>query len=110
LSGAFLLVRRSVIDAVGAMDEQFFMFNEDVDWCRRMKLAGHGIVYVPDAIVVHHIGASRKKVSTKVVIERHRGMIHYFRKHHPGTPLVHAVAAVAIWLRAGVMLVRNALR
>jgi len=110
LSGAFLLVRRSAIESVGAMDEQFFMFNEDVDWCRRMKLAGRGVVYVPGAVVVHHIGASRKKVSTKVIVERHRGMIYYFNKHHPTNPLVQTMAAAAIWLRAGMMLVRNTLR
>ena len=42
LSGACLLVRRAAIDQVGPMDEAFFMFNEDVDWCRRMKLRGLG--------------------------------------------------------------------
>src|SRR5262245_22308244 len=101
LSGAFLVVRRTAIERVGGMDENFFMFNEDVDWCRRMKNAGLGIVYVPDAVVVHHIGASRKKVAAKVIVERHRGMIHYFNKHHSPNWLVRAVAASAIWMRAG---------
>ena len=110
LSGAFLLVRRTAIERVGPMDETFFMFNEDVDWCRRMKLAGLGVVYVPDAVVVHHVGASRKKVAAKVIVERHRGMIHYFNKHHPANLLVQTMAASAIWMRAGAMLVRNALR
>jgi len=110
VSGAAMLARRAAIDTVGAMDEAFFMFNEDVDWCRRMKLAGLGVVYVPDAVVVHHVGASRKKVAAKVIVERHRGMIHYFNKHHPANLLVQTMAASAIWMRAGAMLVRNALR
>ena len=92
------------------MDETFFMFNEDVDWCRRMKLAGWAVTYVPEARVVHHIGASRKKVAPKVILERHRGMIHYFHKHHPANPVVTFFADAFILLRAGVMLTANALR
>jgi N-acetylglucosaminyl-diphospho-decaprenol L-rhamnosyltransferase len=110
LSGACLMVRRAAIDQVGAMDEAFFMFNEDVDWCRRMKLAGWAVTYVPDARVVHHIGASRSKVAPKVILERHRGMIHYFHKHHPANPLLTFFADAVILLRAGLMLTANALR
>ncbi len=110
LSGACLMVRRTAIGQVGPMDETFFMFNEDVDWCRRMKLAGWAVTYVPEARVVHHIGASRKKVAPKVILERHRGMIHYFHKHHPANPVVTFFADAFILLRAGVMLTANALR
>ena len=110
LSGACLLVRRDAIDTVGPMDETFFMFNEDVDWCRRMKTAGWDVVYVPEAVVVHHIGASRKRVAAKVIYERHRGMIHYFNKHHPTNPLLALVANTAIMARAGIMMAANALR
>jgi GT2 family glycosyltransferase len=110
LSGACLLVRRAAIEAVGGMDEAFFMFNEDVDWCRRMKLAGWANVYVPEAVVVHHVGASRKKVAPRVIWERHRGMAYYFHKHHPTNPLFEALAGGVIYLRAGLMLLQNALR
>jgi hypothetical protein len=110
LSGASLMVRRAAIAQVGTMDETFFMFNEDVDWCRRMKLAGWAVTYVPEARVVHHIGASRKKVAPKVIVERHRGMIHYFHKHHPANPVVTFCADAFILLRAGLMLTANALR
>ena len=110
LSGACLMVRRAAIAAVGGMDEAFFMFNEDVDWCRRMKLAGWSNDYVPAAVAVHHIGASRSRVAPKVIVERHRGMIHYFHKHHPANPLVEAFAAAFIYLRAGLMLAMNALK
>jgi N-acetylglucosaminyl-diphospho-decaprenol L-rhamnosyltransferase len=110
LSGACLMVRRASIAQVGGMDEAFFMFNEDVDWCRRMKLAGWAVTYVPEARVVHHIGASRSKVAPKVILERHRGMIHYFHKHHPTHPVVTFCADALIMLRAGVMLTANALR
>src|SRR5262249_27827637 len=110
LSGAFMMVRRAAIEQVGGMDETFFMFNEDVDWCRRMKLAGWVNVYVPDARVLHHIGVSRGRVAPRLIVERHRGMIHYFHKHHPTNPLLRAIADAVIVARAGVMLVGNAFK
>ena len=110
LSGACLMARREAVRQVGPMDERFFMFNEDVDWCRRMKLAGWTVSYVPTARAVHHVGASRKRVAARVIVERHRGMIHYFHKHHPTNPVLSVLADALILLRAGVMLTQNALR
>jgi GT2 family glycosyltransferase len=110
LSGACLMVRRRAIEGVGPMDEGFFMFNEDVDWCRRMKAGGWAVVYVPAACAVHHVGASRGRVSAKVIVERHRGMIRYFHKHHPMHPVPAFLADAFILLRAGVMVTANALR
>jgi N-acetylglucosaminyl-diphospho-decaprenol L-rhamnosyltransferase len=110
LSGACLMVRRTAIDEVGPMDEAYFMFNEDVDWCRRMKQGGWDVVYVPEALIHHDIGASRKKVSSKVIVERHRGMIHYFHKYHPSNPVLTVLADTVIRLRAGLMLAANAIK
>jgi GT2 family glycosyltransferase len=110
VSGACMLVRRDAVARVGGMDEAFFMFNEDVDWCRRMKDSGFAVWYVPDATVVHHIGASRTRVAPRVIVERHRGMIHYFHKHHPMNPVLRALADTAIMARAGIMVLANALR
>jgi GT2 family glycosyltransferase len=75
-----------------------------------MKQAGWAIVYVPDAEVVHHIGASRMRVAPRVIVERHRGMIHYFHKHHPTNPVFAALADAFILARAGVMLIGNAFK
>ena len=110
VSGAAMLVRRAAVAAVGGMDEAFFMFNEDVDWCRRMKLAGWSNAYVPDAVVMHHVGASKGRVAARVIVARHQGMIHYFHKHHPAHPLLEALAAGIIYLRAGLMLAQNAFK
>jgi GT2 family glycosyltransferase len=107
VSGAAMLVRRSAVAAVGGMDEVFFMFNEDVDWCRRMNLAGWTVDYVPPAETVHHIGASRGEVSDRVILERHRGMIHYFRKHHPAPGPLDALAALVIMTRAHILVFLN---
>jgi len=110
VAGAAMLVRRSVIDVVGGMDEAFFMFNEDVDWCRRVNEAGWSVDYVPDATVLHHIGASRGGTSDHVILERHRGMIHYFRKHHRRPWLVDRLAAFFIMSRARFFILLNRTR
>jgi len=107
VSGAAMLARRAAIDAVGAMDEAFFMFNEDVDWCRRMNDAGWSVDYVPAATVVHHIGASKGAVSNRVILERHRGMIHYFRKHHRRPAPLDWLAAFLIMARARMLVLLN---
>src|SRR5512143_1305780 len=67
VSGACMVARRAAVEQVGGMDEAFFMFNEDVDWCRRMKQAGWAVTYEPAAVVVHHIGASRSRVAARVI-------------------------------------------
>ena len=84
ISGACLVTRRDVVDRVGPMDEAFFLFNEDVDWCRRMHDAGYDVVYLPAAACTHAIGASKGAIPAWLIWRRHMGMRHYFRKHHPG--------------------------
>jgi GT2 family glycosyltransferase len=110
VSGACMCVSREAIAEVGPLDGRYFMFNEDVDWCRRMNDAGWRVTYVPDAVVVHHIGASRKRVAARVIVERHRGMIRYFHKHHHPHPLMAMVVDSLVTARAVVMLAANALR
>jgi GT2 family glycosyltransferase len=75
-----------------------------------MKHAGWSVTYVPAARVVHHIGASKRRVAPRVIVERHRGMIHYFHKHHPTHPVLAALADALILMRAGLMLTANAFK
>lgn len=82
LVGACLLVHRQVVDQVGGLDEGFFMYSEEMDWCRRIKDAGWQIVYLPTATVIHHEGKS----SGQVVAARHiyfqSSKVRYFQKYH----------------------------
>jgi len=82
VTGACLLVRREAIQQVGGLDEGFFMYSEELDWCRRIKQAGWKIVYLPQAQVMHYVGQS----SDQVVAQRHiyfqTSKVRYFRKHH----------------------------
>jgi GT2 family glycosyltransferase len=81
LSGAALMVRRSVTEEVGLMDESFFMYYEDVDLCLRIRKAGFRIVYLPDSIITHIGGRSSDQVSARKRIMLYRSLFVYFRKH-----------------------------
>jgi GT2 family glycosyltransferase len=98
LFGACFLVRREVIQQVGALDEDFFMYSEEMDWCRRIRQAGWKVVYLPQAQVIHYGGKS----SDQVVAQRHiyfqTSKVRYFRKHHGAlTAGVLRVALLAMY-------------
>jgi hypothetical protein len=80
--GACLLLRREAWDQVGPLDEGFFMYSEELDWCRRLKSAGGRVVYVPWAVVVHHEGQSSTQVVPARYIYFQSSKVRYFRKHH----------------------------
>lgn len=82
LVGAFMLVRREAIEQVGLLDETFFMYGEDIDWCYRIKQAGWHIMYYPRTTVVHYKGASSRRKPFKIVYEFHRAMVVFHRKHY----------------------------
>lgn len=82
LVGAFMLVRREVIEQVGLLDENFFMYGEDIDWCYRIKQAGWEIYYCPSTSIIHYKGASSKKKPFKIVYEFHRAMFLFHKKHY----------------------------
>jgi hypothetical protein len=80
--GAALLVRREVIESIGLLDENFFMYAEETDWCYRMKRADYSIVFTPDAEVVHYGGGSGKSMPDQVFAEFYAGQRRFYRKHY----------------------------
>ncbi len=81
--GAALMVRRQVLDQVGELDERFFLYFEDVDWCYRMRRAGWRLYFVPSAEIIHHVGGTTAQLG--LVVRRSlfaKSMIQFFRKHH----------------------------
>lgn len=110
--GAFLLVRREVINKIGLLDESFFMYGEDLDWCYRAKEAGFKVMYVPVTTVIHHKGSSSRKAPHKALYEFHRAMEifydkHYRKKYHF---FVNLLAKIGIWTRYFIKLVENIFR
>ncbi|NLT73482.1 MAG: glycosyltransferase family 2 protein [Chloroflexi bacterium] len=82
LTGACLLTRRAIWDQIGPLDERFFMYSEELDWCRRAADAGWQCLYLPQAHVIHHEGQS----SGQIVAQRHHlfnaSKVLYWCKHH----------------------------
>ena len=78
---ACVLLKRELLNQVGLMDEQFVMFFNDVDWCKRIKDAGWKIVFNPEATVDHELGGSVKLVRSRMILRSHAGFYLYFQKH-----------------------------
>ena len=81
IGGACILVRHEVFDQIGLLDERFFIYSEEVDFCRRMFDFGWEIYWVPQAVLVHYGGESTKQVRKQMFLELYRSKIQYFRKH-----------------------------
>ena len=82
LSGACLLVRRDVLIEVGAFDENFFLYFEDIDLCLRIKQKGYRLVYLPQAKVYHEGGASTSLDETSSRFEYRKSQLYFYQKHN----------------------------
>ena len=82
LTGACIMVPRLTFELVGGMDEGYFMYSEELDWCRRIKESGRRVVYYPAAQVIHHVGKSSEQAVTARHINFNRAKLRYFRKYH----------------------------
>ncbi len=81
VSGAFLMIRRQVVERIGPLDERFFMYGEEIDWCLRAKRAGWTVMYHPQAEIIHYKGESTKYNSRKAALEFYRAMYLFHKKH-----------------------------
>ncbi len=81
INGSAMFVRREVYDQIGGLDESFFMYSEELDWCYRAKQAGWRIVYLPTAQVTHYEGKSSEQVIAARDIRFHSSKIRFFRKY-----------------------------
>jgi GT2 family glycosyltransferase len=82
LSGCFLLVRRESLLKVGLLDEEYFMYGEDMDWCKRFWTNGWRVVFVPAGEALHYGGASSANAPVRFFIEKQRADLQYWKKHH----------------------------
>ncbi len=82
LNGCFWIVRRTALDHVGLLDENFFIYGEDVDWCKRFHDTGWDVVFFPQAQAVHFGAASSSRAPIRFYIEMQKADLFYWRKHH----------------------------
>jgi GT2 family glycosyltransferase len=82
LLGACILARRKVLDEVGLLDENYFMYSEEIDLCYRVRKAGWPIYWLPEAQIVHYGGQSTGQVAKEMFLHLYKSKLQYFHKHH----------------------------
>lgn len=104
LAGAFMLMRKSALDKVGLLDEDFFMYGEDIDLSYRIILGGYKNFYFSDTQIIHYKGESTKKSSVNYVFVFYNAMIIFAKKHFSAqnAALLSILIRLAIYLRAGI--------
>jgi GT2 family glycosyltransferase len=105
--GAALLTRREVLAQIGGFDEDYFMYSEELDWCRRAKTARWEVVYLPTARVIHHEGKSSEQVVAARHIRFNTSKVRYFRKFH-GRAAGETVRLALLGMFAGEWLLEGA--
>ncbi|HLA44837.1 MAG TPA: glycosyltransferase, partial [Aggregatilineales bacterium] len=102
--GAFMMVRKEVIDSVGLLDETYFMYGEDLDWAFRIKQGGWRIKYNP-AITVLHVKRAASRKNKTAQQEFHRASLMFYRMHYrKTTPLpMHWLVLLGLLLKGGRM-------
>lgn len=94
--GAAMCVRSTAIDAVGGLDEGFFMYCEEMDWCLRMAQSGRRVYAVPSAQVIHHEAQSSRQVRHAAYVRLWRSRLRFFDKHATRYPPLHRSAVRAL--------------
>ncbi|MBR9921397.1 MAG: glycosyltransferase [Bacteroidetes bacterium] len=112
LSGAFMMLRKSMIDEIGMLDDTFFMYGEDIDLSYRIIKAGYKNYYFSGTTIIHYKGESTKKGSLNYVKTFYQAMIIFARKHFQGEKarVFVLMLQLAIYLRAFVTLVNGFLK
>jgi len=102
LSGAFMLLRKKVLNEIGLLDETFFMYGEDIDLSYRITKAGYKNYYYPETKIIHYKGESTKKSSVNYVFIFYRAMIIFAEKHfsQKNAKTFSTLINLAIYLRA----------
>ncbi len=102
LAGAFMLLRKTVLDEIGLLDETFFMYGEDIDLSYRVIKAGYKNYYFPDTRIIHYKGESTKKSSVNYVLVFYNAMVIFAKKHftYKNARLFTSLINVAIYFRA----------
>jgi Predicted glycosyltransferases len=80
VAGCYMLVRRDAIDLIGKMDEAYFMYGEEMEWCWRFKRAGWKILYYPEARIIHYGGMSAAQNPANMLIEQRKSYLRFIQK------------------------------
>ncbi len=92
VTGCFMLVRREAIEQVGLLDERFFVYGEETDWCYRLKKAGWKVMFTPCAEIIHLGGQSTQKKATAMVVQLRKSILQFMKKHY--SPFIYRAACL----------------
>lgn len=112
LTGAFMMIPKTVLNKVGLLDEDFFMYGEDIDLCYRIKEGGYKVLYYPKEKIIHHKGGSSKKRRTKIIYDFHEAMWIFYKKHYykKYNFTISLLVYIGIWAKYLIELVKNFFR
>jgi GT2 family glycosyltransferase len=96
VTGWFWMTSRLALDQVGGLDERFFMFGEDIDWCQRFGKAGWRVVFCGNTESFHYGGGSSEEAPARYYVEMRRANLQYFQKHHGSLGAAGYRIAIAI--------------
>jgi len=102
ISGSFMMARREVYEQVGGLDEAFFMYGEDIDWCYRVSQKGYSVYYVASTKIVHFKGESTKRSDIDEIRVFYQAMQLFVEKHFNTSAIVEVFLTLGILLRAAV--------
>lgn len=110
-NGAYMLVSRACFEKIGPLDERYFMWGEDIDWCLQAKREGFEVWYLADATCLHHKGQPHKR-SAKMLWVFYDSMFKYYRKNlAPNYPwILNKIVYLGIWVRYGIAYGINSLK
>lgn len=110
LSGAFMLLRKKVLNEIGLLDEDYFMYGEDIDLSYRIKKAGYKNIYLPTTKIIHFKGESTKKGSLNYIKVFYEAMIIFAQKHfgRSNASMMTIFLRLAIYIRAAIALIQGA--
>lgn len=111
LSGAFMMIRKDVLDITGGFDERYFMYGEDIDLSYTIQKAGYRNYYYADTTIIHFKGESTRKLSLRYIMLFYKAMMIFVQKHYGrGSALLYTCfIQVAIIFRAGVAAITNSI-
>lgn len=109
VSGSFMMIRRQVYQEMGGLDEEFFMYGEDLDWCYRIQHAGWKIFYVPRTSIIHYKGESTRRSSINEIRTFYEAMHLFVKKHYGRSNLLARTLKIGISITATIALIRSLL-
>lgn len=108
VTGCFMLVRHKAIEQVGLLDERFFIYGEETDWCCRFKKAGYKVLFTPFAGIIHFGGQSTRQVATRMILLNKGSKLLFLKKHkgYFAYALACLLTALFLFLRVPYWLIR----